>query len=81
MVLFVMRHITGAGIILEEIMPFDIKGVPKDTCHYKTDKQNPNIMDAGCIGAWIVVQEDFHYCTFCGRAIEKDPPLKPRTVA
>lgn len=62
-------------------MSFETKGVPKDTCHYKPDKAAPGIMETGCAGAWLVIQVDFHHCPFCGRAIEKDPPPKPRTVA
>lgn len=59
----------------------EIKGVPKETCYYKHDRTNPGIMQAGCNGQWIVMQEDFHYCPFCGLPAERNPPPKPRTVA
>lgn len=63
-------------------MTFEVvKGVPRQTCHYKHDAQNPGIMQADCNGEWIVLQETWTHCPFCGHVIERNPPPRPRTVA
>lgn len=57
-----------------------LKGIPRHTCHYKPDKKTPGIFQAGCCGEWLVLQDTYLHCPYCGSTIERNPPPKPRTV-
>ena len=61
-------------------MPFDVKGAPKNTCKYRPGEAAPELYQADCCGEWMVLQEPFQYCVYCGQAIERDPPPKPRSI-
>jgi len=62
-------------------MPAYIKGIPRETCHYLTAEEQQNTYKADCTGQWIVLQLDFHFCPYCGKHIERDPPSKGEDVA
>jgi len=60
---------------------FEIKGVPRHTCHYVLAPDYPGIYQATCNGEWVVIQHNFHFCPFCGYPIENDPLPKEKHIA